>query len=219
MKKMKPILFSTPMVEAILSGRKTQTRRIVKQKPGVCMFCGCTDNNCRTCIERTGEPCYWTDPEKTICSACDELGCTDKAPFQPGDILWVRETWDHWGTGDGLVPKYIYRATDLKSCGHKWKPSIFMPKDAARIFLKVINVRVERLNDIREEDAINEGVIVETDGLECWDYLKNDWGGFGFSPIDSFCTLWESISGVGSWTFNPYVWVCDFKQIEKEVAS
>ena len=158
--KAKPILFSTPMVQAILRRQKWQTRRVVKP------------------------PKKWTDTP----------------PFSPGDILWVRETWQHTKVlnlhpTDGCYG-YVYRADaqpweDYE--GWKWKPSIFMPKEACRLWLKITSAREERLQSISEVDAKAEG----------------------FDSIDSFFALWQKINGTESLAINPWVWVYDFEVIPK----
>lgn len=215
------------MVTANLEGRKTQTRRIITQQNGKCMFCGCVDDNCKGCIERTGEPCSWTNDEHTICSACADLKNISKAKYQIGDILWVRETWQY---NDDLEEPYLYKQKFLeeyKAEFHnsiKWKPSIFMPKEAARIFLKIINVRIERLRDICESDAMNEGILpllmssmqLEQSGKLYQNYMdKSIFFNDGCKPIESFKSLWESINGKGSWIKNPFVWVYDYQLTEK----
>lgn len=219
--KFKPILFSTPMVQAILDDRKTQTWRIIKETPGVCIFCGCTDEDCSQCIEKTGKPCSWLNQDETVCSACWDFP-TDKAKYQVDDVLWVRETFCE---SNHPIGKYIYKAslfnTGLKL---KWKPSIFMPKSAVRIFLKVRNVRAERLQEISDEDCVKEGIIplamsamqLAESGQLYFDYTKptqifND----GIQPFWSFCTLWSSINSAQNWEDNPFVWVYEFERIEK----
>ncbi|NUQ80811.1 MAG: hypothetical protein HUU10_04295 [Bacteroidetes bacterium] len=162
--KSTPIIFSTEMVRAILDGQKTQTRRIVK-----------------------GDPYLWLFNE---------------TPFgKVGDQLWVRETWAY-GNDDLL---FIYKAGYPKNSPYqlkntpsvsnvKWKPSIHMPFVVCRIFLEITDTRIERLQDITPDDAMDEGIPLTT----------ND-------PIEEFCFLWESIYGPGSWDANPYVWVISFK--------
>lgn len=220
--KTKPILFSTPMIKAILDGSKTQTRRIMNDQPqNNLLYCG------------TGKK-YWAENP-------DDLSAKYyKCPYEIGQILWVRETWRivRWNVGDpfkiqfkdGSVINNIYlneeRAIDyniqstdqcidagltsnhdcffhfdLKDCPTKWRPSIFMPKEAARIFLKVINVRVERLHDISESDAIAEGIIIEKTPF--------------IEPANAFASLWQSINGKKSWAQNPFVWVYEFERTEK----
>ena len=188
----KPILFSTEMVQAILAGRKTQTRRILKVK-------GCRE--------------FVPDPTWSL-EDCEKWGAKPK--YQPGDILWVRET------SIFLHNKWIYKADNLSEMKlfSGWKPSIFMPKEAARIFLKVTNVRVERLQDISEKDAIAEGVdmLGETKQYN-WKYYKNYNKSQDYtfmSPIDSFESLWQSINAKKHpWESNPWVWVYEFERIEK----
>ena len=128
----KPILFNTEMVRAILDGRKTQTRRIAK-----------TATYIMTSVEKLDEEL--------------SKGIVNKyAPFQLGDILWVRETWQYIEESD-TDGFYVYAADREDPAEWKWKPSIHMPREAARIFLKVKDVRMERLQDMSEEDAISEG--------------------------------------------------------------
>lgn len=150
---MKPILFNTEMVRAILDGRKSCTRRIVKPQQLV----GLLPDKCKN-----GVPEEFLKEKKLMfkpyCNMTDIelINTAYKAPYQRGDILYVRETWCK-----GLE-RYIYRADysdtekfyrDGKEIEMKWHPSLHMPKDAARIFLRVTNVRVERLQDITVEDA------------------------------------------------------------------
>ena len=139
--KERPILFSGPMVRAILDGRKTMTRRIVKQQ---------ADN---------GGYCQSLDPDKGVWLVHN--GGSIRCPYgQPGDRLWVRETWSAWtggmtSCGEERAPQIEYKATSQSE--GPWRPSIFMPRWASRILLEITDVRVERLNDISEEDAIAEG--------------------------------------------------------------
>ena len=191
---MKPILFSTEQVQAILEGRKTMTRRVIKNIPE-----GIHSNG-------------------MFLDGATEIKC----PYQPGDILWVRETWyyeEHMHeltAGDPDLPsgrykhRYIYKASDPDypvdvGVGDKgWRPSIFMPKEAARIFLEVTNVRVERLQEITEEDARAEGVFP----AEAHPHQHRD----------AFADLWDSINlkrGFG-WETNPWVWVISFMRTEED---
>lgn len=187
--KERPILFSAPMVRAILEGRKTMTRRVVKNKCAL------------SWLLPTGfTPEFVTNSENHLC------------PYgQVGDRLWVRETF---GQCDRVVPHVIYRADgESPNPDFKWKPSIFMPRKYSRITLEMTNVRVERLQDISEEDAKAEG-IEQIDGL--WkNYLPE--GILGWISIDdpreSFRTLWTSINGPESWNANPWVWVVEFKRL------
>lgn len=186
----RPILFRAPDIRAILEGRKTQTRRIVK-----CGFEVDGDESGQGFVPRS--PC----------------------PYGlPGDRLWVRETW-------GQVSEHIVYRADADEYGRlnygglrfkpKWKPSIFMPRDASRITLRVVGVRVEQLQDISEEDAKAEGV---TSPLSA-DTLSGGVANYGlpvhFTPYryaHGFRFLWEQINGADSWNTNPWVWVIDFER-------
>lgn len=194
----KPILFSTPMVQGIKKNIKKQTRRAIK-----------FPLKSKTHHISVGEG--------------KEAPHVSFAPVQTGDILWVRETWAEFGQAP-----FLYKASlseeELKAFRSlllKWKPSIFMPKEAARIFLKVTNVRAERLQDISEDDAIAEGILrikkAYRGGTAYYDYSgKQTPASYNFdSPIASFKTLWQSINGRESWEANPWVWVYEFEQIEK----
>lgn len=209
----KPILFNTDMVRAILDGRKTVTRRVAKHDVDAV----------------SNSPYHKEHPEVSDKQIISKL-CMP--PYQPGDILYVRETWEHLyeldsneqiieGTG-----KYYYAATDtipfdtyVDSMGithYKvpWKPSIHMPKEAARIWLKVTDVRVERLQEIDDEQAKAEGAN--------WKNGKN----VGFeekirrSAVERFAEIWDStikkpdIAQYG-WKANPWVWVIEFERCEK----
>ena len=176
--KERPILFSGPMVRAILDGRKTMTRRVVK--PQSLIISGHPPRSIRQC------------------------------PYgAPGDRLWVRETFAHLTHNDtGEGEGYIYRA-DGWDDDVKWKPSIFMPRWASRITLEITDVRVERLQDITNGDAITEGVwtISPNKGR---DYMD---GGSTICPCGLFRSLWEKINGRESWDNNPWVWVIEFRKI------
>lgn len=216
--KFKPILFSTEMVQAILAGRKMQTRRVVNPQP--IKF-------------RTEFPIPVSDAIKDnkalIKKGYALLGTSGplsgytygKSKYQPGDILWVRETFIDVGEKADQYfggVRFHYKANqDFVGCW-PWKPSIFMPKEAARIFLKVTNVRVERLQDISEEDAIAEGVLYER-GVA---YPHCGWFDFEIklpvlsNPKNAFKSLWQSINGKKHpWDSNPWVWVYEFERIEK----
>lgn len=221
--KFHPILFSTPMVQAILEGRKTQTRRIIKKKFSNTdlvwheMHSGKTkilvELQNDTPAPRNNENGTTTHTLK----AYKEVQC----PYNVGDVLWVRETWQ---IRDSRKPKEIfYKASDDMTCA-PWKPSIFMPKHACRIFLKIKSIRVERLYDISNEDAIQEGISFEIiDNIkEYKNYTAKSkefgrYNDFSYPDIPklSFISLWESINGKESLELNPFVWVYEFEQIEK----
>ena len=194
---MKPIIFSTPMVQAILDGKKTQTRRVIKVDDA--------PENWKISI--AGTSIVRTEPYDV------------KLPrYEAGDILWVRETFcevpyehNHVPIKGGhiTIPKYAYKADSERDYAGIWKPSIHMPREAARIFLRVKTVRVERLQDITEEDAKAEGCI---DG-KSKDVLK-----FDLTARDVFAKLWNSINAKRGyrWETNPWVWVYEFEKINKE---
>lgn len=218
----KPILFSTEMVQAILADRKNQTRRVLGHS-GTCVKCGCTDNDCSQCIEKQGKPCYWIDIDHLLCSRCSSEGKTIESKYQIDDILWVRETFIESKTPD--IPNNRGWSFSYKADGGygiiKWKPSLFMPKEAARIFLKVTNVRCERLNDISEEDAILEGIKpafsdgkkVLFDKRQCFIIKDNK---VSDNAKQVFQSLWDSINAKKHpWKSNPWVWVYEFERIEK----
>ena len=129
-----------------------------------------------------------------------------------GDRLWVREPFcdadPAYFDKKGNLVQYAYKADNYPIGTFKWKPSIFMPKKASRITLEITNIRVERLNDISEQDAIAEGVE------ECDDKYHDDCQYGSIGNICSYKTLWESINGQGSWGQNPWVWVIEFKRVE-----
>ena len=199
--KEKPILFSGPMVNAILDGRKTQTRRAVKH---------CTQNSAASRPYFPGGYKQGKFVEPTDC------------PYgQPGDRLWVRETWGRGYTYGGGDPVFWYRADGESRfeqkpsviCDYtrppdnaKWKPSIFMPRWASRITLEITDVRVERLRDISEEDSWEEGIHDLAADNEQWD-------GDPDQGRKTFCLIWQSINGKGSWEQNPWVWVVSFRKI------
>ncbi|HRO75607.1 MAG TPA: hypothetical protein PLP27_05625 [Crocinitomicaceae bacterium] len=185
--KVKPILFSTPMVQAILEGRKTQTRRIIKPQP----------------IKRFAQDGFSFYHIPNVGAIDETLKHNKKAKYVVGDSLWVRETWCNLEESNPPKVEYAYKADDYTH-QPKWKPSIFMPKEACRLFLKVTNVRVEKLQDISEEDAKSEGAFDMNCGVNGKTLYKS-----------GFQSLWESINGKESWKSNPYVWVYEFKLTKK----
>lgn len=222
---MKPILFNTQMVQAILEGRKTTTRRIVKD----------IDNNYTY---------LGSDKQKTTVSFSRKttgLPLKIKIPYQVGDILYVRETWmiQSMKNYEKNV-KFLYKARPTKlnevhvsnkryeemlkfECKNGWQSSLFMPKVAARIFLKVTNVRVERLQDIDGEGAKAEGIRKLSTGLygvnEETDIVEQC-----LYPKDSFIFLWKSTLKKNQleqygWNVNSWVWVIEFERIDKSEVS
>jgi hypothetical protein len=202
----KPILFSTPMVQAILRGEKTQTRRIIK-------------------IEE-GEKIEFDNSEFRKCFLIVGNGYIKalKCKYKVGDILWVRETFCPVTIG------YAYKADGVYIENHPawvWKPSIFMPKDACRIFLKLKSIRIEKLNNISESNAINEGVIellqsraqLVTNGNLFFDYSKKkELFNEGLTAKESYRTLFQKINGEKSWLENPFVWVYEFERTDASFA-
>ena len=206
--KERPILFSATMVRALLAGTKTQTRRVVKMK---------THHQIE---ERdNGTPWPWMyDGER---DADSWMAC----PYgQPGDRLWVRETWRTDARLDDKAPnafsgwpvKYEADSTALNhgaffgQTDGKTRVSIHMPRWASRITLEITGVRVERLQDISEADALAEGIEDRGKGFAV--YGTDD--GITFDPIRSYRSLWEQINGPGSWDANPWVWVVEFRSVE-----
>ena len=188
---MKPILFNTDMVRAILEGRKTVTRRVVKPQP----------QESETNPHRLTSGCYYFDvPSKRFPGDLDRIVGPYWPPYQPGDILWVRETWNCLPIPEplrGTNKTYWYKA-DGEEPGDKWRPSIHMPREAARIFLRVNGVGVERLQDI--DDA---GVTAE--GLEIGCYFDELW--------DS--TIKPKDRAAYGWGANPWVWVIQFERAKE----
>lgn len=204
----KPILFSTEMVQAILEGRKKLTRRT----QGLEIINKNTDDWFLDGLKILGRFIFHNLKSK------EEIQIKPK--FEIGDILWVRETWQTTWNENKKSWDTIYKADGgywIDDDGiMKWKPSIYMPKKRARIFLEVSNVRVERLRDISEDDAIAEGIKktwINDDIKQCRfkNYINDGKG--SKSPIDSFNSLWVSINGKDSWIANPWVWVYEFKQV------
>lgn len=195
--KIKPILYSTEMVQALLENRKSQTRRT------------------------KGLNYINTNPDNWEIEYLDSIWARAKdfeikelkKPYDVGDILWVRESFTPVGYKEKPM-YYLYKANrDHKSM--KWKPSIHMPKKAARLFLKVTNIRVERLQDITEADAIAEGIYMNYP-IVYRDYLQKDHSRTGFdNPIESFFSLWGFINGEASLKSNAWVWVIEFERVEK----
>lgn len=210
----KPILFNTEMVRAILDGRKSCTRRLVK------FFSG--ENPRWTGYIKDGLMLYNGKNEP----------CIRKAPYQPGDILYIRETWSE-GYEDGT---YIYKADDKladlptfkESSKLIYHPSIHMPKEAARIWLKITDVRVERLQEMKPVDVIKEGAYPD-----CWDCL-NTYGESGSqccygteeqcSQCDEVMMEWEKLwtstikksdLDCYGWNANPWVWIIEFERCER----
>lgn len=222
--KERPILFQGAMVRALLEGRKTQTRRIIKPQP-------LSKTVGWGCVAGQGFGFIFGDSGRVF-----------NSPYGiPGDRLWVRETWKpddthelgtcvrfksddaHW------KPKY-WNADQGQWCeeqamhASRWRPSIHMPRWASRITLEIVSVRVERLLQISEEDAIAEGAMRNDAPGEEWDgtyltqrYIDGIEGAQNDEPYGSardwYREVWEGINGPGSWKLNPWVWVVEFKGV------
>lgn len=221
----RPILFNTEMVRSILDGRKTCTRRVIKFPDGM-----------------TGHPIGKAGDSSNPLGVMYPGGIK-RPPYQPGDILYVRETFTWcpcWNCGLDTTPDgcknpviydfkkkehgcYMYRASceDSKySSADTWHPSIHMPKEAARIFLKVTNVRVERLQEITDDGCIAEGVYPspcrKCNATFGCDTCPDE----GYHETDGFSELWNSTIKKSDldrygWDANPYVWVIEFERCEK----
>lgn len=211
--KQRGILFSDEMVRAIIDGQKTQTRRVVKPQPSAdtvgYSWCISTDRKRNaTFIPRRTNGDYRNHHQH-------ETGPPVRCPYgQPGDLLYVRECWSVPGAVIGSDdPIYkgmtvLYRATDKH---HSWRPSIHMPKWAARIWLKVTEVRVERVRLVLERDAEAEGVSA------CYgDKCGYPAGEVAKAYRCSFERFWNSINAKRgySWESNPWVWVVSFERCE-----
>jgi len=227
---MKPILFNTEMVNAIVEGRKSATRRVVKPQP-------------------TGKVNHYTgyqvDEWRDDRDAGDGQikGFVMRPPYQPGDTLYVREAWAHlsdWIDTDpelGIMDRYIYKADWFGVEHPRWHPSIHMPKDAARIFLRVTEARAERLQDMEEYDAEQEGYMgcdeersyyLPEGGMELcanlpgcpysyWYCRHTVPEGFGKDVWDK--TIKPDDLPLYGWDANPWVWVIAFERCEKKEAT
>ena len=199
----KQILFNTDMVKAILDGRKSCTRRLVKPQPDE---------------DHTYPLGFVTDSTEKKDVGCFGFGIDEyggfiqyvKPPYQPGDILYVRETWmDYAGLTMYKADCDIYRLDSLNLAGFGWHPSIHMPKEAARIWLKVTDVRVERLQEITADDIRNEGL--SSAAVHCGDMeiALKEWENLWNSTIK------KSDLGRYGWNASPWVWVIEFERCEK----
>lgn len=191
--KARPILFNTDMVRAVLDGRKVQTRRVVKIEPWM--------------IDDVDGVAWYEDQYG------DHIKVSELCPYgKPGDLLWVRETW---GVEKWKTKRIVFKAGDVagnRNPVEKWKPSIHMPRLYSRITLRITDVRVDRVQEITEEEAQAEGVVGKAEaiaaGMTWYD-----------RPKRAFMFLWNSINEKRgySWESNPWVWVIEFEPIFKNV--
>ena len=210
MSKERPILFNAEMVRAVLAGKKTQTRRVMKsQPPKGHIGCQSGEDFFFAKANPIGDSHYLTDHSDDFQSPYGKIG----------DRLWVRETHafhDEQDKREQDLSMIYYRADDetVYESDLNWTPSIFMPRVASRILLEITNVRIERLQEISEQDAMNEGISFNIKGAPD-DYPE-------IAPSDVFKELWDSINGKSegkTWVDNPWVWVVEFKIIEVKGAS
>lgn len=248
----KPILFNTEMVRAILDGRKTCTRRLVKPQPKskLCYTFAGSDSDTWGYPNRTAHEIWGEEFKLPNDITEEELSKRWNPPYHTGDILYVRETWQCWRAhryeatadirfragGDDVRLQFANGNTDsidrldYDTFVHKWfshngewKPSLFMPKEAARIWLKVTDVRIERLKNITGDGALREG----SQGIRCNHVALGEHGctdcmntGWIEPPQVEFMQIWNStikksdIDRYG-WDANPYVWVIEFERCEK----
>lgn len=200
MSKERPIIFSGPMVQAILSGAKIQTRRVIKPQPpeggGIAANSGAW-----AYIDCNGE-------------ILGRLRC----PYEADMTLWVRETWRVNGNKHDYAratrDDVFYRADEPWNADAGWRPSIFMPRWASRISLEITGVRVERLGDIGASDAVAEGV--ELSHYYCEEPTAERDGIHRCNPVARFAELWDSINGKRGypWASSPWVWVIEFRRIQ-----
>lgn len=202
--KARPILFRPSMVRALLDGRKTQTRRMIKKLDPT------ADGDIEECDVYVGEFFQWKHEERQPSFHC---------PYgDPGDLLWVRETFKKeddkyyyladWGTGP-LKAQRLWKneETGQRHFWPKWKPSIHMPRVASRLTLEIINVRVERLQNISNQDALAEGI-------ESTEFWREE-----HPPSICFSVLFNRINGPDIWNSNPWVWVIEFKVHHKNIGE
>ncbi|MEZ7136850.1 hypothetical protein [Komagataeibacter sp. SM21] len=236
MTKKFPMPFNTDMMHAILDGRKTQTRRVMKAQPvpfkgGV--YPGHVAKHAAPyidayCSEKktasnprgmSNEWCWWTKDDR-----CGPL--VGKCPYIPGDLLWVRETWRTLQKWDCMAPRHLMDDIDnidYAASGYmrnplwvwgKNRPSMFMPRWASRLTLRITNVRAERLQDISESDAMAEGAPQYSSSTKIKRPFSPDWKGHykrGFQAV------WDACYGPEHWDANPWVWVYDFEVIRGNV--
>lgn len=231
----KGILFNTEMVKAILDGRKTQTRRLIRPQPmgRLCYsMAGSSAGKCGYMTETCRKAWGYSKEDILQEPTQEELEMRWTPPCHTDDLLYVRETWNYGYVDSDCKeychPEYWFEELDRKEKGHeflkgisrfwykaddedlyglKWKPAIHMPKEAARIWLKVTNVSVQRLKDITEEDAAAEGCQAH---------------GIFETSRNYFAALWNTTCGVAgknvpeNWASNPWIWVIKFERVERE---
>lgn len=206
--KERPILMCGPMVRATLVDIKTQTRRLVKPQPNWVW----------------SKPPVGVEGGRWVSHGCvSDLRCPHGSA---GDHLWVKETWQHEdGSCDdhkcGQPTHIFYKATESYPESMKWRSSIYMPRWASRITIEITSVRVQRVQEISEEDARAEGIReVTKDGVvkkycvyDMGDRSSVPWAEMPRTAVEAYRALWETINGEGSWAKNPWVWILGFRRI------
>ncbi|WP_265533568.1 hypothetical protein [Pseudomonas saponiphila] len=222
--KERPILFSGPMVRAILEGRKTITRRPVKGGQIPTEDAAGNDGGPRWSAIGQRHPRYgYCVFGETEAECAQELAERGVCPYgRPGDRLWVREAWAQINVAQAPGQSWVvYRECDNRTdCGGPWKPSIHMRRRDSRILLEITEVRVERLQDISEEQALAEGIVGvpfrPDDGFPiCTGYMVGPDDGKSVletTAAKAFAKLWQSTGG--DWDANPWVWVVEFRRVQ-----
>ncbi|MCL2001740.1 MAG: hypothetical protein FWG74_09915 [Planctomycetes bacterium] len=202
--KERPILFSGPMVRALLMGEKTQTRRIVKNPD---WFERRINSEWRYdgfwAVEDDGDDCHYMEKVDGSGKPTEQYAKIGRCPYgKPDDRLWVRETWRRLKQGVQYHAEYHKSCRELE--GPKWRASIHMPRRVSRILLEITDVRVERLQAITEADALAEGMATLMRG--CTRYEGE--------AVKTFEWIWDEINGLGAWATDPLVWVIEFRRLE-----
>lgn len=226
--KARPILMSAPMVCALLAGAKTQTRRVVKPQSSGHHWAALPQRADYSSGYRNLHSDVWQFEHRIALNPQPDRDRWIRCAYgAPGDVLWVRETWAH----DGSKGPALYRADwECKrdfpgvACEHgpdRWRPSIFMPRWASRLTLRITDVRVQRLQDISPEDARDEGVERRSTKVrQMWLYGQNADERAAIylrACVWEYGGLWDRINGEGAWAANPYVWALTFEVIKQNV--
>lgn len=239
--KERPIIFNSSMVKAILEGRKTQTRLVMRRQPDAVERFKHAEETTDTDSQYAILRCYNNPKGFKRCNSGWFANATYKTPFTEfnvGDQFWVRETFcygriDEW---DAEHPddRRLYVDQDNAFIKHQqpipkqwclennvdiedvvWKPSIHMPRIASRILLEITKIRIERLNQISSQDAVQEGLLkLPASGRYVVNQGDQYFGAASSNPCEVFKWLWESIYGPNLWEMNPWVWVIEFKVIQ-----